>query len=218
MRFSLISLVMLTKACYNEGIIPACGKERPMLRSVFVTFLKIGLFTFGGGYAMIGQIKEEVVEKRKWIGDGELLEITAIAESTPGPIAINLATYVGYKKAGIRGSLLATLGVVLPSFAIIFLISLFLETFMMNKYVSYAFVGIKCAVAFLILKAGIQMLKRLKKTPLSVSLFAAVLTAMTVLGLCSVSAHSIMMILAGGGIGLFAYALGNNLKKEGKKK
>lgn len=189
-----------------------------MLSSIFFTFLKIGLFTFGGGYAMIGQIKEAVVEKAHWIDDEELLEITAIAESTPGPIAINLATYVGYKKAGVRGSLLATVGVILPSLVIIFLISLFLESFMTNKYVAYAFVGIKCAVAFLILKAGIQMLKRLKKAPLSIALFSTALTVITVLELCSVTVHSILMILAGGGIGLCAYVLGNHFKKDGKEK
>ena len=97
-----------------------------MLMSLFVTFFKIGLFTFGGGYAMISQIKEYIVEKNKWISEEELLDIITIAESTPGPIAINMATYVGYKKKKILGSLCATLGVVLPSFIIIYIISLFL--------------------------------------------------------------------------------------------
>ena len=127
-------------------------KGETMLLSLFLTFLKIGLFTFGGGYAMIAQIKETVVQNKKWMTDQELLEVIAIAESTPGPIAINLATYVGYKKRGVLGSALATLGVVIPSLIIIFIISLFLDEFMTNKYVAYAFTGIKCAVAFLILK------------------------------------------------------------------
>ena len=123
------------------------------LSELFMTFFKIGLFTFGGGYAMISQIKEAVVEKKKWLSDDELMEIITIAESTPGPIAINLATFVGYKRKGVKGSIAATLGVILPSFIILYIISLFLDSFMENKYVAYAFSGIKCAVAFLILKA-----------------------------------------------------------------
>lgn len=109
---------------------------------LFWTFFKLGLFTFGGGYAMIGQLKDIVVEKKKWVTNDELLEICAIAESTPGPVAINLSTYIGYKNKKILGSLVSTLGAVLPSFIVIFIISLFLEAFMQNKYVQYAFVGI----------------------------------------------------------------------------
>ena len=106
-----------------------------MIFKIFITFFKIGLFTFGGGYAMIAQIKEWIVNKEGWLTDDELTEMIAIAEATPGPIAINMATYVGYKKRRILGSAAATLGVVLPSFIIIFIISLFLEDFMSNKYV-----------------------------------------------------------------------------------
>lgn len=149
-----------------------------MLLSLFLTFLKIGLFTFGGGYAMIAQIKETVVQNKKWMTDQELLEVIAIAESTPGPIAINLATYVGYKKRGILGSAFATIGVVIPSLIIIFIISLFLDEFMTNKYVAYAFTGIKCAVAFLILKAGAEMFKQMKKNAVSILIFSAVFIAM----------------------------------------
>ena len=130
---------------------------------LFLTFFKIGLFTFGGGYAMISQIKENVVEKNKWLTDDELVEIIAIAEATPGPIAINMATFVGYKRKGILGSAFATLGVVLPSFIIIFIISMFADAFKQNEYVKYAFSGIKAAVAFLILKTGINMLIKMKK-------------------------------------------------------
>ena len=85
------------------------------LLKLFFTFFKIGLFTFGGGYAMISQIKEAVVDNHKWLSEDELLEIVAISESTPGPIAINMATFVGYKRKGFLGSAFATLGVVLPS-------------------------------------------------------------------------------------------------------
>ena len=105
------------------------------LLDLFYTFFKIGLFTFGGGYAMISTIRETIVEKKQWITDDELMQIITIAESTPGPIAINMATYVGYKKGKALGSVFATLGVVLPSFIIIYLISLFLEKFMEFKVV-----------------------------------------------------------------------------------
>ena len=105
---------------------------------------------------MIPQITEIVVEKKKWMTEDDMLELLAIAESTPGPIAINMATYIGYKQKGILGSVIATIGVVLPSLIIIYLIFLILEQYMQNKYVQYAFTGIKVGVAFLILKSGIN--------------------------------------------------------------
>ena len=178
-----------------------------MLLSLFWTFFKLGLFTFGGGYAMIANIREIVVDKKKWLDEDELMQVIAIAESTPGPIAINLATYVGYKKGRFLGSLLSTLGVVLPSLIIIFTISLFLDAFMSNVYVQYAFVGIKCAVAFLILKAGLNMFKKLPKKPLPLVCFGVVFAVMIVFELFAVEFSSIFLILIGGAIGIFAYAL-----------
>lgn len=186
-----------------------------MLWQLFFTFFKIGLFTFGGGYAMIAQIREIVVEKLGWLNEDELLQIIVVAESTPGPIAINLATYVGYKRRGVLGSVLATLGVVLPSLTIIFLISLFLEAFMQNVYVQYAFVGIKCAVAFLILKAGLTMLKKVERKPLPIICFCVVLTAMLAFELLSISFSTVLLILIGGCVGIFAYVLGR-AKKDAK--
>ena len=109
---------------------------------LFWEFFKLGLFTFGGGYAMIPQLKDIMITKYQWITDDELLDVIAIAESTPGPIAINLATYIGYKRHKILGSIFATLGVVIPSLIIIYIISLFFKQFMTFKYVKYAFVGI----------------------------------------------------------------------------
>ena len=185
-----------------------------MLWSLFITFFKIGLFTFGGGYAMIANIREIVVEKLGWLNEDELLQVITIAESTPGPIAINLATYVGYKKKGVLGSAMATLGVVLPSLIIIYTISLFLDPFMANKYVAYAFVGIKCGVAFLILKAGMTMFTKLEKKPLPMIMFSAVFATMLILELVSVSFSSVIIILIGGIIGIYAYAL---RKKEDVK-
>lgn len=178
-----------------------------MLMQLFWTFLKIGLFTFGGGYAMIAQIKEIVVEKKSWLSEDELMEVITIAESTPGPIAINLATYVGYKKRGFLGGLIATIGVVIPSFLIIFCISLFLDAFMQNKYVEYAFKGIKCAVAVLIISAGIDMLIKLKNNVLSVVIFSLVLVGIIVMNLFSVQFSTIVLILVGGLIGIAVNAL-----------
>ncbi len=184
-----------------------------MLLKLFLTFFKIGLFTFGGGYAMIANVRESVVENNKWLTEDEFMEIIAIAESTPGPIAINMATFVGYKKGGALGSAFATFGVVLPSLVIIFSISLFLDAFMKNKIVAYAFSGIKCAVAFLILKAGFGMFSKLEKKLLPLTVFALVLILMLALELMAKSISTVALIAFGGIIGIFAYAL----KKEAKK-
>ena len=186
-----------------------------MLWTLFLTFFKIGLFTFGGGYAMIANIREMVVEKYGWISEDEFIEIIAVAESTPGPIAINMATYIGFKKKGVLGSAFATLGIVLPSFIIIYLVSLVLDAFMANKYVAYAFVGIKSAVAFLITKAGIDMFKKLEKKVLPLLTFFTVLILLFVFQIFSVNFSSVFFILIGGIIGIFAYSLPK--AKEEKK-
>lgn len=185
-----------------------------MLWELFITFFKIGLFTFGGGYAMIATVRESVVENKKWLTEDEFLEIIAIAESTPGPIAINMATFVGYKKKGVKGSALATLGVVLPSLIIIYAISLFLGAFMKNRFVSYAFDGIKCAVALLIFNAGLTMFKKVDKKPLELTVFTVVLLLMVSMELLAKNISTIILIAVGGIIGIVAYAL---LHKEVKK-
>ena len=178
-----------------------------MLLELFLTFAKIGLFTFGGGYAMIAQIKEVVVERKGWLDEEELMQVITVAESTPGPIAINMATYVGYKKKGVLGSVMATLGVVLPSLIILFVISLCLDEFMKNKYVSYAFIGIKCGVAYLILRAGFGLFQKLEKKPVPMVTFGIVYALMLVFDLFSVSFSSIWFILLGGVLGIVLYAL-----------
>ncbi len=177
-----------------------------MLLDLFVTFAKIGVFTFGGGYAMIAQIKETVVERKGWLDEEELMQIITVAESTPGPIAINMATYVGYKKKGVLGSIMATLGVVLPSLVILFVISLCLDEFMKNKYVAYAFTGIKCGVAYLILRAGFDLFQKLEKKPVPMVTFGLVYVLMLVFDLFSVSFSSIWFILLGGVFGIVLYA------------
>ena len=175
--------------------------------TLFWTFFKIGLFTFGGGYAMISIVREQVVERHGWLSEDEFTEIIAVAESTPGPIAINMATFVGYKQKGFWGSLIATLGVVLPSFIIIYIIALFLEGFMQNTLVAYAFTGIKCAVAILIANAGWGMLKKMKKNTFSRVIFAIVFALMMVLDILALSISSVLLIIAGGVIGIFTYSV-----------
>jgi len=142
--------------------------------TLFLTFLKIGAFTFGGGYAMIPLIQKEVAEERKWITDEDILDIVAIAESTPGPIAINTATFVGYKVSGFFGALLATLGVVLPSFVIISAISYIIEQFQNLQVVQFAFNGIRVGVLALVIKALVSMYKQCSKdlTSIIIAIFA----------------------------------------------
>lgn len=140
---------------------------------LFLVFFKIGAFTFGGGYAMIPLIQKETVETKGWITDEDILEIVAIAESTPGPIAINSATFVGYKVCGVLGSFLATLGVVLPSFAVILAISYVLKGLQNFKAVQYAFNGIRAGVLALIIKALWSMYKQCSKGAISYILMAA---------------------------------------------
>lgn len=135
--------------------------------SLFLTFFKIGAFTFGGGYAMIPLIQKEVVDEKKWITDDDILEIIAIAESTPGPIAINSATFIGYRVCGFWGSFFATLGVVLPSFVIILTISFILNEFQNIKAVKYAFEGIRAGVLALLIKALWGMYKKTPKNIVS---------------------------------------------------
>ena len=164
--------------------------------------LKIGLFTFGGGYAMIALLENEFVTKRGWLEQEEFLDVAAIAESTPGPIAINSATYIGYKRGGLMGALVATLGITLPSFCIIYAISLFFDAFLSLAVVAYAFQGIRVAVIYLILSAGLRMLKKMKRTPFSVTAVTVTVILMLTCTLLSVKLSTIVYILAGGGIGV----------------
>lgn len=184
---------------------------------LFLTFFKIGLFTFGGGYAMIPLLENEFVEKKKWMEHEEFLDIVAIAESTPGPIAINSATYIGYKSMSVLGSVFATLGVTLPSFIIIFTISIFFDSFLKLKVVSAAFKGIQACVVYLILSAGIKMFKKMKKNALSMTLTFLTIAVMIALSLFSVKFSSVFYILIGGAVGLVTYLITGLVKKEGDK-
>ena len=165
--------------------------------SLFTTFLKIGAFTFGGGYAMIPLIQKEVVENKKWITDDDILDIIAIAESTPGPIAINAATFVGYKTAGFWGAVCATLGVVLPSFIIISVISFVLEQFRSVKAVQFAFTGIRAGVLVLIIKALVSMYKKCPK-----SIFSYIIMALSFIAVAFLKINIIYVLIGCGVLGV----------------
>lgn len=182
---------------------------------LFVTFFLIGLVTFGGGYAMISLIKETVDVKKKWMTEEEINDIIIIAESTPGPIAINMATYCGYKVKGVLGSLLATIGVILPSLIIIFTISLFFDRFIQNRVVAAIFMGIKCAVVYLILTAGIRMFRKMKKTWYSIIVTVLIIAIMSILTVFSLSFSTVYFILIGGFLGLILF--GFLARKEPKQ-
>ncbi len=154
-------------------------------------FAKIGLFTFGGGYAMLALIEDQCVERKRWLTHDDLAAVTAIAESTPGPIAINCATYTGYRQAGLLGAVCATLGLVLPSFVIIYLISLFFDRFLDIPLVANAFWGIKAGVGVLMVQAGVNMLLKLPKKPLPLSLMALGLVGVT---LCELLAARLSVV------------------------
>ena len=181
---------------------------------LFLTMLKIGLFTFGGGYAMIALLENEFVEKKKWLEKDEFLDVTAIAESTPGPIAINAATYIGYKNSGVIGSMIATLGICIPSFVIIYTISLFFDAFLSLTLVAYAFKGIQICVVYLILTAGLKMLKQMKKTVFNIIIVSITLICMVVFSLFAVKFSTIFYILISGACGVVVYFLGKIRKEE----
>ncbi|MBE7087731.1 MAG: chromate transporter [Clostridiales bacterium] len=192
-------------------------KKFKIILSLFWTMFKIGLFTFGGGYAMIAIIERELVEKKEWLTHDEFMDVVAIAESSPGPLAINSSTFIGYKLAGVLGSIFATLAVCIPSFVIIFVISLFFDAFIQIEWVGYAFQGIRACVAYLILSAGIKMFKHLKKNFFNLALFVAAGIVMILFTIFSVNFSSIFYVLIGGGIGLVVYLIGLIVKRDKSK-
>ena len=181
------------------------AQEAKSLGTLFFTFFKIGLFTFGGGYAMIALLEEEFIQRRKWLDKDEFLDMTAIAESTPGPVAINSATYLGYKLAKVPGAATATVAVCLPSFLIIYAISLFFEQFTQLTVIANAFKGIQVCVIYLILSAGLKMLRQLERNAFNVCILAAVIAAMVGCSVAAVSFSSIYYILLSGAAGVLLY-------------
>ena len=190
------------------------AQEVKSLETLFFTFFKIGLFTFGGGYAMIALLEEEFIQRRKWLDKDEFLDMTAIAESTPGPVAINSATYLGYKLAKVPGAATATVAVCLPSFLIIYAISLFFEQFTQLTVIANAFKGIQVCVIYLIFSAGVRMLKALDKSLFAIGVFAAVMLVMVGLSLAGVSVSSILLILLSGAAGVAAWLIGRRKERK----
>ena len=179
---------------------------------LFLSMLKIGLFTFGGGYAMISILENEFVEKKQWITEDEFMNMVTIAESTPGPIAVNSSTYIGYKVSKVLGSIIGTLGMVLPSFIIIFIISLFFDKFLSIKIVSYAFRGIQMAVIYLIFQACIKFFKNIKKSFINYLLLIITVISYILITLFSINFSTIYFILIGMLIGIIIYFITKNKK------
>ncbi len=171
--------------------------SKHQLRTLFFTFLKIGAMTFGGGLAMMPVMRKEVVETHKWVEDDDILKILVISESTPGVFAINSATFIGYKIAGFKGSLLATLGVIIPSLLIISTIAMFLETFKSITIVSHMFLGIQAGIAVLIFKAGLKLARKIKFDLFAIVLFAAAIAVSLFTGF-----NVILMLLIGAVFGI----------------
>ena len=190
-------------------------KQMPMPVSLFWQFAKIGLFTFGGGLAMLSLIERACVEKKQWITHDEMLEMTVLAEATPGPIAVNAATYVGYKKKGFLGAVCATFGVVLPSFLVILAISVFFDRFLEIVWVRHAFCGIKIAVALLITDAGVRLMRKLPKKPLPLLLAGGCFAAMLLTDIFAWNVSSLTLMLAAGAVSAAVFAVRSLKEKRG---
>ncbi len=186
----------------NEPNLTEIKTEPTTKLKLFLFFLKVGATTFGGGYALISQLQSELIEKKKWVTADEMMDMLAIGESTPGPFAINTATFIGYKLQGFWGALLCTLGFVLPSFLMITLISFFLEAFLANRVLSWIFHGIRAGVIMMIGLAFIRFMGKMEKNPVNWILFAGAFLA-----LLFFKVNLIYLILMGALIGLVRSAL-----------
>ena len=184
------------------------------ISTLFWTFLKIGAFTFGGGYAMVALLEHEFVEEKQWVSREEFLDMVAIAESTPGPVAVNSATYIGYKIDGTAGAAASTVAVCIPSFVVIYCISLFFDRFLSLTVVAHAFRGIQVCVIYLILSAGLKMLRQLERNAFNVCILTTVIAAMVGCSMAAVSFSSIYYILLSGAAGVLLYLV----KKAGAGK
>lgn len=189
--------------------------KKNILLDLLLTFMKIGLFTFGGGYAMISMMENNCVEKKKWITHDDMMNVTVIAESTPGPIAINCATFVGYRQAGFLGSLIATLGIVFPSFVVINAISMFLDNFLEIAVVANAFKGIKIAVGILILDAAITMIRKMHKKLLPRTIMICSFAVMLFINIFSWNFSSISLMLIAATISLIVFIISGAPEQKG---
>lgn len=189
----------------------------PLLIELFFTFAKVGLFTFGGGYAMLSLIENVCVAEKKWITHDEMMNITVIAESTPGPIAINCATYVGFKKGKLPGAIFATVGMILPSFAIIYLISRYLDRFLEIKWVASAFQGIKMAVGILIIDAAVKLLGKMKKSLFQTIIIVCSTMVMILISVFSLHISSMILMVVAALIGVAVFMIRGEAGKEKSK-
>ena len=186
-----------------------------ILYELFYIFAKIGLFTFGGGYAMISIIENICVERKGWISQDEMMNMTVIAESTPGPIAINCATYVGYKMAGVAGATVATFGMVVPSFVVIFVISKFLDDFLKFTVIAHAFQGIKIAVGLIIFEAAVRMIKKMSKKVFPKVVVACSFVTMMAVNVFSLKFSSITLMIMAGILSFLIYKTQEKIKNRG---
>jgi len=169
---------------------------------LFWTYCKIGLFGFGGGYAMLSLIQHEVVEKHAWLSAGEFTDIVAISQMTPGPIGINSATYIGYTVTGdVFGSIIATFAVCLPSFILVLLIAKAYQKFSANRWVNYAFLGLRPVTVGLIASAALLLMNTDNFTDYKSIIIFSVAFILTKY----VKIHPILMILLAGLSGLILY-------------
>ncbi len=189
-----------------------------IILELFFSFFKIGFFTFGGGYAMISLIGNECVETKKWITHDEMMTVTVIAESTPGPVAINCATFVGYKKGKLPGAVAATLGVTIPSFVIIYVISMFLDEFLEISWAANAFEGIKIAVGILVVDAAVKMLKKMEKTPMQISMVICFAASMLIISIFALNISSIALMLTAAFIAVSVFMVKDRMGKEKAEK
>lgn len=189
-------------------------KKGTLLWQLFSVFFRVGLFTFGGGYAMISVVEDACVDRRSWITKEEMDDLIVVAESTPGPIAINCATFVGARQGGFWGAAAATLGMILPSFLVIFAISRFLDRFLEIRAVASAFEGVKLAVGILVLDAGLRMLRRMPKKPLPIVILAVTLVLMLLANFTALRLSSVVLLLAAAALSLAVFAA----KKRGGEK
>ena len=185
-----------------------------ILCNLFLTFSKIGLFTFGGGYTMISMIEHTCVKEKKWISHDDMIQVTVVAESTPGPIAINCATYVGYRQYGFAGALAATLGMIFPSFVMIYLISMFLEDFLAITWISNACKGIKIAVGILILDAAVTMLQKMQKKIFSFLLLGCSFLTVLLVNVLAWNFPSICLMLIAAIISLTVFFVKDTLSQN----
>ena len=188
-----------------------------ILLLLFLSMLKIGCFAFGGGYAIIALLEHEFLTKRSWVDHDEFLDVVAIAESTPGPIAINVATYIGYKLKGFLGATVATIGICLPSFGIMYLVSLFYERFMEISFVAAAFKGIQICVVYLIASAGLKVLKKMKKNAKNLAVFSITCVGMILCTLFDLHVSSVWFIFAAGLLNLILFWAQAKKKKGAEK-